>query len=100
MDELAERIASVSLWHLQPATRALLRRNALSVHAYPTEFGGLVFIGVPRQRAPAEHDLDMVTAAAEHAGVAWLLFDAEAPVVAGLPLYCEGELHPWTPRAR
>lgn len=85
--KLAETLASVSLWHLCPATRELLRRNALSVNAYPTEFGGLVFVGSPRQRIPAETDLNGVTELAELAGIAWLLFDIEAPVIDDLPVF-------------
>lgn len=87
MRELAETFASISLWHLCPATRELLRRNALSVNAYPTEFGGLVFVGSPRQRIPVERDLNGVTELAERAGIAWLLFDIEAPVIDDLPVF-------------
>lgn len=87
LSELAERLAAVSLSHLQPATRDRLRRNALSINAYPTSNGGLVFVGSPRHRKPAEHDLATITELAEEAGIAWLLFDAEAPVVAGLPVF-------------
>lgn len=85
--ELGEALASVSLWHLHPATRELLRRNALSVNAYPTDFGGFVFVGSPRQRIPVEADLEVVTGLAERAGVSWLLFDVEAPPVDGLPMF-------------
>jgi hypothetical protein len=87
LSELTEPLAAVSLSHLQPATRDRLRRNALSINAYPTADGGLVFVGSPRHRIPAEHDLASITKLAEEAGIAWLLFDAEAPVVAGLPVF-------------
>lgn len=85
--ELVEPMASVSLSHLHPATRGLLLRNALSVNVYPTEVGGLLYVGTPRQRIPAEQDLDVVTRFAEKARIAWLLFDAEAPIVEGLPVF-------------
>ncbi|WP_406625182.1 hypothetical protein [Acidovorax sp. SDU_ACID1] len=85
--QLAEPLVSLSSSHLHPATRALLRRNALSVNAYPTEFGGLVYVGAPRQRVPAEHELDVITELAERAGIVWLLFDAEAPVLTGLATF-------------
>lgn len=85
--ELAEPLISLSLWHLHPATRELLRRNALSVNAYPTELGGLVFVGSPRQRIPAESDLDLLTQLAEQSGIAWILFDAEGPPIDGLPVF-------------
>lgn len=85
--ELGETLVSLSLRHLHPATRDRLRRNALSVNAYPTDFGGFVFVGSPRQRIPVEADLEVVTGFAEQAGVSWLLFDAEAPLVDGLPVF-------------
>jgi len=85
--ELGETMACLSLWHLHPSTRERLRRNALSVNAYPTDFGGFVFVGSPRHRIPVEADLEAVTRAAEQAGVSWLLFDAEAPLVDGLPVF-------------
>lgn len=85
--ELAEPLVSLSLWHLQPATRELLQRNALSINAYPTELGGLVFVGSPRQRIPAESDLDLLTQLAEKSGIAWILFDAEGPPIDGLPVF-------------
>lgn len=85
--ELAEPLVSLSSTHLRPATRALLQGNALSVNAYPTEFGGLVYVGAPRQRIPAERDLDVITELAEQAGIIWLLFDAEAPIMADLPTF-------------
>ena len=85
--KLAEPLASVSLWHLRPSTRELLFRNALSINAYPTALGGLVYVGTPRQRIPVEPDLEAVTQVAEQAGIVWLLFDAEAPTVEGLPVF-------------
>ena len=89
--ELAEPLVSLSLWHLHPTTRDLLRRNALSVNAYPTEVGGLVFVGSPRQRIPVEGDLDLLTQLAEQSGIAWLLFDVEGPAVDGLPVFLPSE---------
>lgn len=85
--QIVEPLASLSLRHLRPATRELLAQNALSVNAYPTSFGGMVFVGAPRQRVPVEHDLDVITRIAEQAGVVWLLFDTEAPVIEGLPVF-------------
>ena len=85
--ELAETIAVVSLSHLLPTTRAKLQTNALSVNAYPTEFGGLVHVGTAPHRAPVEHDLALISELAAQAGVEWLLFDAEAPTLDERPLY-------------
>lgn len=85
--ELAESITVLSLSHLQPATRAKLRANDLSVNAYPTEFGGLVYMGSPPQRTPAERDLALIGEIAAQAKIEWLLFDVEGPIIDGLPLF-------------
>ena len=85
--ELAEPLAAISLTHLSPRTREKLREDKLSVNAYPTDFGGLVFVGAPRQRIPTEADLAALFETAEHAGIVWLLFDSEAEVIDGLPVF-------------
>jgi|JI10StandDraft_1071094.scaffolds.fasta_scaffold922651_2 hypothetical protein len=84
---LSEPLASISVFHLTPATRDSLRRNTLSVNAYPTAHGGLVYIGASCHRTPVEPDLSRVVATARHAGLHWLLFDEESPVVRDLPVY-------------
>lgn len=89
--ELAEPLAALSLTHLTPATRQKLREDDLSVNAYPTEFGGLVFVGAPRHRLPSESDLATIFQAAEDAGIVWLKFDCEAPTVEGLPTFAPQE---------
>lgn len=85
--ELAEPLAAISLAHLSPETRQKLHDDDLSVNAYPTDFGGLVFVGAPRQRIPTEADLAVLFETAEQAGIVWLLFDGEAEVVDGLPVF-------------
>ncbi len=85
--ELAEPLAALSLNHLTPATRQKLRDDELSVNAYPTDFGGFIFVGSPRYRSPAESDLAMIFEAAKRAGIIWLKFDSEAPAVEGLPTF-------------
>lgn len=85
--ELAEPLTALSLSHLTPTTRQKLQEDGLSVNAYPTDCGGFVFVGAPRHRFPAESDLASIFEAAESAGVVWLFFDAEAPVVDGLPTF-------------
>lgn len=85
--EQIEPLVALSLTHLTPATRQLLRADDLSVNAYPTEFGGFVFVGAPRYRHPSETDLASIFEAAEQAGVVWLKFDYEAPVITGLPVF-------------
>lgn len=89
--ELAEPLAAISLAHLSPETRRKLRDDDLSVNAYPTDFGGLVFVGAPRHRIPAEADLAALFETAERAGIVWLLFDGEAGVVDGLPVFAPVE---------
>lgn len=85
--QLAEPLASISLTHLSLETRQKLRDDDLSVNAYPTEFGGLMFVGAPCHRTPAEADLATLFQAAEQAGIVWLHFDSEAEVVDGLPVF-------------
>ena len=51
--ELAEPMAALSLSHLTPAARQKLLDDELSVNAYPTASGGLVFVGAPRYSLPA-----------------------------------------------
>lgn len=89
--ELAEPLAALSLTHLCPETRQKLRDDELSVNAYPNDFGGLVFVGAPRQRIPTETDLASLFETAEQAGIVWLLFDSEAEVVEGLPVFAPVE---------
>lgn len=85
--ELAEPLVALSLSHLTPATRRQLLADTLSVNAYPTNFGGLLFVGAPCHRHPQEADLATIFTAAEQAGVVWLQFDREAPVISGLPTF-------------
>lgn len=89
--ELAEPLAAISLHHLSPQTRRKLRDDDLSVNAYPMDFGGLLFVGAPPQRIPVEEDLAKLFEAAEKAGIVWLLFDSEADVVDGLPVFAPVE---------
>lgn len=85
--ELAEPLLALSLAHLTPTTQHKLRNDMLTVNAYPTGCGGLVFVGAPRYRMPAEPDLARIFEAAEKAGIVWLKFDAEAAVIDGLPIF-------------
>lgn len=87
--ELAEPLAALSLAHLTPSTRKKLHDDDLSVNAYPTDFGGFVFVGAPRYRIPVENDLASIFEAAEQAGIVWLKFDSEADVLDGLPVFSE-----------
>lgn len=89
--ELAEPLAALSLTHLTPATRQKLREDDLSVNAYPTDFGGFVFVGSPRYRLPTESDLAAIFQLAQQAGIVWLKFDSEAPVIEELPTFAPQE---------
>lgn len=85
--EQAESLVALSLSHLTPATQERLQADDLSVNASPTDFGGFVYVGAPRHRHPAEADLASIFEAAEQAGIIWLKFDCEAPVIRGLPVF-------------
>lgn len=92
--ELVEPLAALSLAHLTPDTRQKLLDDTLSVNAYPTDFGGFVFVGAPRHRIPVESDLASIFEAAEQAGIVWLKFDSEASVVDGMPVFDPVDLLP------
>jgi len=82
-----EPLAALSLSHLSPSTRLKLAGDELSVNAYPTDCGGIVFVGAPRYRIPEEADLAAIFEVAELAGIVWLKFDSEAAVIDGLPTF-------------
>jgi hypothetical protein len=83
----AESLAALSLSHLTPNTRQKLADDTLSVNAYSTECGGIVYVGAPRHRIPSETDLAAIFEVAEQAGIIWLMFDHEAAVIDGLPIF-------------
>ena len=83
----AELLAVLSINHLTSVTRTRLAGDDLSVNAYPTDSGGFVYVGTPRYRIPTEQDLATIFEAAEQAGVAWLMFDRDAAVIDGLPVF-------------
>ena len=83
----AESLASLSISHLSPSTRLKLADDDLSVNAYPTDCGGVIYVGAPCYRIPAESDLAAIFKVAEQAGIAWLKFDSEAAVIDGLPVF-------------
>jgi hypothetical protein len=85
--ELAESITVLSSTHLRAVTRAKLHENDLSLNAYPTEFGGLVYVGSPPHRVPVETDLALIVELSAQAGIEWLFFDSEGPVIDGLPVF-------------
>lgn len=90
--KLAEPMAALSIDHLTPLTRRKLADNELSVHAYPNEYGGFVYVGDSPETAPTEGDLATIFDLARRARLVWLKFDADAGVVDGLQTYGETEL--------
>lgn len=87
LQQLAEPLAALSITHLTGPTRQKLAADDLSVNAYPSDFGGLVYVGAPLYRLPTEPDLATIFAAAEKAGIVWLKFDGDAATVDGLPVF-------------
>ena len=53
----AEPLAALSISHLSPSTRLKLADDELSVNAYPTDCGGILYVGMPCHRIPTEADL-------------------------------------------
>lgn len=88
-----EPLAALSLRHLTMATRDKLACDELSVNAYPTEYGGFLYVGTPRHRIPAEQDLATIFEVANQAGVAWLKFDVDAALIEGLPIFGNSDDH-------
>ncbi len=82
-----EPLAALSLSHLSSSTRLKLADDELSVNAYPTDHGGIVFVGAPLYRIPEEADLAAIFKVAELAGIVWLKFDNEAAVINDLPVF-------------
>ena len=82
-----EPLAALSLSHLSSSTRRKLANDALSVNAYPTDCGGIVYVGAPRYRIPAESDLAAIFEIAEQAGIVWLKFDSDAAVIDDLLIF-------------
>jgi len=83
----AEPLASLSISHLSSSTRLKLADDELSVNAYPTDCGGILYVGMPCHRIPTEADLAAIFEVAQLAGVVWLNFDSEAAVIDGLPIF-------------
>lgn len=85
--QLAEPLVALSITHLTQPTRAKLAADDLSINAYPSDYGGLVYVGAPPYRPPDETDLAAIFETAAKAGIVWLKFDADGPVVDGLAVY-------------
>lgn len=89
--QLSEPLAALSIRHLSPETRRLLAADDLSVHAYPNEYGGFVYVGDPGHDIPTEPDLAAIFVVAAQARIIWLKFDRDAAIVDGLPVFEDDE---------
>lgn len=87
----AEPLVAISTAHLRPSTRRLLADGALSVLAYPNDYGGFVYVGAKGDNIPQEPELAALFAAAHRAGIVWIKFDADAETVDGLPTFDDEE---------
>lgn len=83
----AEPLASLSISHLTPASRHMLAEGRLSVHSYPNDYGGFVYVGVRGDNLPEETDLIAIFEVAMRAELIWLKFDADAAIIDGLPVF-------------
>ncbi len=86
-----ERLSVLSLRHLSAETQRKLAHDLLSVNAYPLACGGLVYVGQPVYRRPAETDLAALFNAAEAAQVSWLMFDRDVGPTNGLAVYTDAD---------
>ncbi len=87
LQQLAEPLVALSITHLTASTRQKLAADDLSVNAYPSDYGGLVYVGEPAYRLPTEPDLAAIFEVAVNAGIVWLKFDSDAAIVDGLPVF-------------
>jgi hypothetical protein len=87
LKQLAEPLVALSLTHLSGTTRQMLAADELSVNAYPSDFGGLIYVGTSPYRLPAEPDLAAIFDVAARAGIVWLKFDSDGAVIDGLPVF-------------
>ncbi len=97
-----EPLATLSASHLSAETRMGLAKNRLSVNVYPTEFGGIVYVGSPVYALPVEPDLAVIFELASAAGAVWLKFDVDAVIIDGLETFDDvkrGDANTQTPGA-
>lgn len=88
----AEPMIALSTEHLHPDNRQRLADGALSVLAYPNDYGGFVHVGEVAENAPSEPELAAIFTIARSAGIVWIKFDRDVPAVEGLPTF---EDPPW-----
>lgn len=88
----SEPMVALSTEHLHPDTRQQLANGALSVLAYPNEYGGFVHVGTEGENTPTEPELAAIFDALRGTHVVWIKFDRDTPAVDGLPTF---EDPPW-----
>ena len=79
-----EPLLAMSIEHLRPQTRQALACDALSLPAYPNEYGGFVHVGMS---TPTEPELAAIFEVVRGIDVVWIKFDADADRVEGLPTF-------------
>ncbi|UEC01676.1 DUF5983 family protein [Burkholderia vietnamiensis] len=82
-----EPLVAISIVHLSPCTRQRLADGALSVIAYPNDYGGFVYVDPQGEHTPQEPELAALLTLARRAGVIWIKFDADADVVDGVAVF-------------
>lgn len=90
----AEPLVAISIAHLHPATRQRLADDALSVIAYPNDYGGFVHVGNADSALPPEPELAALIRTARTEDIVWIKFDADAPVAEGFPAFDDSEPAP------
>lgn len=80
----SEPLLAISIEHLRPQTREALASDALSIPAYPNEYGGFIHVGMT---LPTEPELAAIFDAVRRIDVVWIKFDADADLVEGLPTF-------------
>jgi hypothetical protein len=88
----AEAMIALSAEHLHPDSRQRLADGALSVLAYPNEYGGFVYVGEAGASDPSEPELASIFEITRIAGIVWIKFDRDTPVVEGLSSF---DTPPW-----
>ncbi len=79
-----EPLLAMSIEHLSPQTREALVSDALSIPAYPNEYGGFIHVGMS---IPTEPELAAIFEAVRGIDVVWIKFDIDADRVEGLPTF-------------
>lgn len=88
----AEPTVALATAHLHPDHRQRLADGTLSVLTYPNKHGGFVYVGEAGDNDAAEPELAAIFEIVRGAGIVWIKFDRDIPVIEGLPTF---EDPPW-----